>query len=874
MRQLQRLFWLTGMFSVMLASAAQADSLEVSTISAPEVVPVEELNRSEEPEPATTVEEWIGQIEAQEQPDAAAKLAQALTEITGVQVSETENGLELILEAAEPLAEPQTSVTGNALTADIPNAVLALPDEDAFEQFDPAEGIALVSVTNEPGVGGASPTENRVRVSITGVDAPPIAEVRREAQGLVFGVAPGTETDATQGEDAIQVVVTGEQETGYRVPNASTATRTDTPILNIPASIQVIPRQILEDQQATQLNEALRNASSVSTRNSSLSLTESVIIRGFDSSFNIFTNGFRNITGGSAAVRRDVANIEQIEVLRGPASVLYGRGEPGGTINIITKQPLREAYYAVEGAIGSFDFYRPSLDISGPLNSDATVLYRLNAAYENSGAFVDFFNVERFFVAPVLSFQLGENTTLSLEGSYSNDSRPGYQGLPAVGTVLSNPLGDVPRSRNLGDPDIGNVNFTVGEIGYRLEHRFSDNLILRNAFRADFFNQDRNEQLLVTGLQADNRTVNRRASRTTGSNVQFYTLQTELIGTIQTGSIEQELLLGVELGHTRSEGRVFSASAPPIDLFNPVYGLPLLNFNEVFNAVETRNILGVYAQDLISIDDNLTILLGGRFDLVDYQYEDNLDDLFSVGQQDTAFSPRFGIVYQPIPPVSLYASYSRSFSPLGAFGSRNVDGEPFKPTTGESLEAGVKAEFLDGRLLATLAAYQLTRQNLITDDPDRPDFSIQIGEERSRGVELDVIGEILPGLNLIANYAYTDALVTEDNRGFEGNRPNNVPQHSGSLWLTYEIQDGNLQGLGFGTGVFVVGERKGDRANTFDLPGYVRTDAAIYYQRENWQAGLNFRNLFGVDYFESASNRNRVNPGAPFTVLGSISVNF
>lgn len=234
------------------------------------------------------------------------------------------------------------------------------------------------------------------------------------------------------------------------------------------------------------------------------------------------------------------------------------------------------------------------------------------------------------------------------------------------------------------------------------------------------------------------------------------------------------------------------------------------------------------------------------------------------------------MVYQPISPVSLYASYSRSFLPAGLF-TVNADGTTFKPTEGEQFEVGVKTEFLDGKLSATVAAYQITKQNVVAPDPTpgRSNFSIQVGEQQSQGIELDIVGQPIPGLNLIASYAYTDAEITKDTRpAFKGNQPNNVPRHGASLWAAYEIQNGGFKGLGLGAGLFFTGDRKGDLANTFTLPSYVRTDATIFYRRENWRVGLNFKNLFDVDYFESARDRNAVFYGEPFTILGTFSVNF
>jgi iron complex outermembrane receptor protein len=822
---------LAGTLSLLVVSGALAKEMESSS---------------------SNVKQWLAQT------------AQPQVQITGVRVTATDAGLAITLETSAPLVAPTTSVVGNALIVDIADAVLALPEGEEFLSTDPIEGIALVSVTGLP--------NNRVRVAVTGVDAPPTGDLSIESLGLVVAVTPGTETAETD-EDAIQVVVTGEQEEGYVVDNATTATRTDTPIRDVPQSITVIPRQVLEDQRPNSLTDALRNVSGISSGNSSLQYFESPIIRGFDATQSFFTNGTRNTVGGFSTTF-ETANVERIEVLRGPASVLYGQAEPGGIINLVTELPLAEPYYAIEGTIGNFDFYSPSIDFSGPLNADRTIRYRLNALYQNSGTFIDFVDIERFFVAPVLSFQLGENTNLIVEGSYQRRSQTSFIiGLPAVGTVFSNPLGEVDRSRFLGDPDFSALDYETTIAGYRLEHEFSDTWSMRNAFRAEFGNILRDRVIGPGQLEADNQTVTRNAVMTTGDR-QGYSLQTDVIGTVQTGSIEHDLLFGVELRRVNSEAEQFFGSAPSIDLFNPEYGLPSFDIPISFAGRAQDSFVGVYAQDLITIADNLKLLVGGRFDWVEQRYEYTSPDTAPTFQGDTAFSPRAGIVYQPIEPISLYASYSRSFNPEGSFGSFNADGSPFEPTIGEQFEVGVKTDFLDGRLSATLAAYQLTRQNDIVNDPDRPGFSIQVGERRSRGIEFDVLGEILPGWNLIASYAYTDAKITEDTTGFEGNRPNNVPRHSGSLWTTYEIQSGDFQGLGFGAGIFVVGDRPGDLANTFDIPSYVRTDAALFYRRNNWQAQLNFQNLFDVDYFESANSINRVVPGPPFTIRGTVSVRF
>jgi iron complex outermembrane recepter protein len=285
---------------------------------------------------------------------------------------------------------------------------------------------------------------------------------------------------------------------------------------------------------------------------------------------------------------------------------------------------------------------------------------------------------------------------------------------------------------------------------------------------------------------------------------------------------------------------------------------------------------GTYIQDQIALTDSLKLLIGGRYDWISYRNETL--DFGSLGntttepyQNDGAFSPRIGLVYQPSDTVSLYASYSRSFLQSTGF---NPDGRRFESTRGTQYEVGVKTDFLDGALSATLAAYHLTKTNITTPDPDNPLFSIQTGEQQSQGVELNATGEILPGWNIIASYAYTDAEVTEDNTIPEGNRLANVPENQASLWTTYTIQEGDLRGLGFGLGLFYVGERQGDLANSFQLDDYLRTDAAVYYQRGRFRSAINIQNLFDIEYANSSFGRTATERGNPFTIVGSVSWKF
>ncbi len=857
-KKLQGLLWAIGMVSGMAASAA---AQELPSPGSPVLregdSPVETLR--ERPQPATTVKDWVAQIEA------------VTVQVTAVKLERSETGLDIVLETAEgkPLQVDATKfrAEGNRLIAEIPNAVLALPEGQAFSAENPTADIASVQVAQQD--------VNTIRVSVAGTSAPPTTEVTLKTGGLAYSLNPAAD------EPDEEIVVTGEGQRGYRVPNASVGTRTDTPTRDVPFSVQVLPRDLLRDQNVTSINDALKNVpGAVPTLIPSFN-NASFNIRGFR------TGNFVNLSPNSDILKDGIAdptnlfgvqftNIERIEVLKGPASVLFGRGTPGGTINLITKQPLSIPLYEVEATVGSFDFYRGAIDFSGPLNESKTVLYRLNASYQDSGSFVDFLENRNILVAPVISFALSDRTKLTLDFEYQEARTDGFStGLPLVGTILSNPNGKIPRSRNVGEPYFFSDTKIISA-GYNFEHKFSDDWSIRNVFRASFYDLDeiRNS---VSRLGSDNRTVSRDIFDTI-TYYNAYTLVTDVTGKFNTGSVEHKLLFGFDLSRVDNTRTFFGdGTIPPLDIFNPIYNQP---FSIIpgggefrFDQASLTDSLGIYVQDQIKLTENLKLLLGARFDTYKQTDRDFVsNDSFS--QSGSNLSPRFGLVYQPIQPISLYASYSESFTPVisGVFSNR-ADGSPFKPERGRQYEVGIKAD-LSNKLSATLAFFDLTRSNVLTDDPNDSRFSIQTGEQNSQGIELNVSGEILPGWNIYGGYTYTNARLTSDTTFPVGNRLQTSPQNAFSLWTSYELQKGDLKGLGFGLGFFYVGDRAGDLANSFMIPSYFRTDASIFYKQDRLRISLNFRNLFNIDYFETAQNRNRIVPGAPFEVQGTISWRF
>ncbi|MGG6269523.1 TonB-dependent siderophore receptor [Leptolyngbya sp. AN03gr2] len=673
---------------------------------------------------------------------------------------------------------------------------------------------------------------------------------------------------STEEEADEEVVVTGE-ESRYRVPRSNTGTRTDTPVRDIPQSIQIVPRQVLQDRGINTVGDALENVSSVVQRDATGSIFGDLFtIRGFLIQSGITSNVFRDGLPYVIPGRLNTNDIEQVEVLKGPASILFGAGQPGGVINLVSKKPLPNPYYNAEITVGSFDTYRGAIDFSGPFDEQKRSGYRFNLSYEKFNSYRDFVSGNRLSISPVVSAALGKNTTLTVYAQLSSESETADEGIPVIGDRIP----DVPRGRFLGE-DFAEISSTTFNAGYTLEHKISNAWTLRQSSQYLFFEFDRYYPSL-DGIDEATGDISRTAYATTGKYHRFNT-SADVIGKFSTGSIEHTLLFGAEYRYgAENPAFQFSTAYDPINLFNPIYARRPYDRAFEFFRDDNFSTFALYLQDQIALLPNLKLVAGVRYDTArQFRTTQELgSDRAEFEQTDSAWSPRVGLIYQPIPAISLYASYSRSFAP--AFGTRrNLDDATFEPETGRQFEVGMKAD-LSNRLSLTIAAYDLRKQNVETPDPGNPDFTLQTGEQTSRGIELDLVGRILPGWNVIASYAYTDAFISADNDFPVGNRLSEVPYNQASLFTTYEVQRGTLKGLGVGLGLFYVGDRQGDLSNTYVLPGYLRTDALLYYRQNNWRAQLNFRNLFNREYFVSNFSDRFVTPSAPFSVSGSLSIQF
>ncbi|MGG6269911.1 TonB-dependent siderophore receptor [Leptolyngbya sp. AN03gr2] len=824
----QNIAWMLSILSVFVTSiAGAAEPTTVRDVSAP----------------AKTVKEWVAQVEA------------ATAQVIAIRVVPVENRLQVQLDTADGRTlQATTREEGNTLIAEIANAVLVLPSGQSFRAEKPAIDITEITATQI--------NASTVQIRIVGDGIAPIAEVVKSDRGLVLSVEP--DEDASEEE----ITVTGAGQSGYRVPNASTATRTDTPIRDIPASIQVVPQEVLRDRNVRTTAEAVETVSGVLDGSNSYGAPGGTfLIRGFnigEGSGGNLRNGFRDYDYYSVS---SIGTIEQIEVLKGPASVLFSAQEPGGVINTVTKKPLNTPYYNIAFQAGNYGFYQPSIDFSGPLTADRNVLYRFIASYRGAGSYQDFVSSGTTTIAPSITLRLGERTDLNLSYEY-------------VRYFADNPIFEVPL---LSDGSLPPRNFypaypslvlqdvTTNRIGLNLNHRFSENLQVRSNLAIVLNQRTLNRNGFSTLV--DDRILTDSFAEESSEWANSYFGQIDLLGKFNTGSISHQLLAGFDISYLEFDYRAFSTTVPDLDILNPNYDIPRPEYSPGFAYGQLNKSYGIYLQDQIALSNNVKLLIGGRYDWTSSDLEIRSNDTNEPVINDGAFSPRVGLVYQPSDTISLYASYSSSFKPSSGF-SINPDGGAFKPTRGTQYEVGVKTDFLDRKLSATLAAYHLTRTNVITPDPNNPGFSIQTGEARSQGIELDVAGEILPGWKIVASYAYTDAEVTKDNSTPVGNQLDNVPFNQASLWTTYEIQQGNLRGLGFGLGLFYVGARQGDLANSFEIPSYLRTDAAVYYRRDGFNAAVNIRNLFDVDSIRYSFGRTFIQRDAPLTITGSIGWTF
>ncbi|MCR8718247.1 TonB-dependent receptor [Pseudomonas syringae] len=677
----------------------------------------------------------------------------------------------------------------------------------------------------------------------------------------------GVELDTLQieGHHDAQSMAIGITE-GYRVARSTVGTKTDTALRDIPQSIQVVPRQVLEDQQATSLADAVSNVSSIQRGNTHGGTVESFFMRGFQAT----TYAIGGVLTNSLVVRpeilTDLVNVERVEVLKGPASVLYGRGNPGGLINIVTRRPSFVPEGQVKLQAGYYDYQRGQAWVSGPLSEKNGLAGSLAMAYQTKGSFREHYrDTHRRHVAPTLFWAPSEVTRVEMGLEYTETDSPYDRGLQIIGDRIDS------RHKIFLDEPWSHASSDKEAAWLKVEHDANDWLTLRQVTRWDHSTKDM-LNISQRALQADGRTITRRA---TDFDEAIYSLSTqyEALMRFTTGGLQHNALVGLEAVNGKRNVTMLRANLASIDLYNPVLGAQPGPFTFGEDSRFEQSSYGVYLQDQIDLSEQWKLLLSVRWDKVDqrnrnYAVNGSYADV-DIDPSDT--SPRVGVVYQPTDRLSLYASYSTSFAPQSRL---TRDSTVLDPETGKQYEVGAKYDIIPDRLSGTLSAFEITRENLATTDPIDTAYSIQTGEQRVRGLELDVSGNIQDGWNVIGNIALLDAKLTKDSRLEEGARLEGVPIVSGSIWSTYQLQEGQLRGLGFGGGVFYAGKRYGDLANSYSASGYARTDLTVFYDlNKNVRLSLNARNIFDRDYMETVASAGNY-AGEPASVIATVAAGF
>lgn len=654
---------------------------------------------------------------------------------------------------------------------------------------------------------------------------------------------------------------------GYRATRSATSTKTDTALRDSPQTINVVPRQVIGDQQDLRLTDAVTNVSNVVPGSTVQGRSQNYLIRGFSTQVFAVDGVLTNPAFAFYPVERDLANAERVEVIKGPASVLFGRGDPGGVVNIVTRRPTLEPSGELSVLGGGFGLRRVQGSVSSALLGSDTFAGRISFAAQEDPTFRNIGDNtnSRTFIAPAFTWTPSPDTRVYVNSEFTQQHSQYDEGLIAYrGRV---PLDNI--SRYYGTPwsrYYGEFNSTT----LRIEHDVNENLTLRQIVNGQWgvFHVFASR---ATGVNAAGTTVARRES-TVDSTFAAVDTQSEAVLKFDTFGIGHTALFGFEYVNGFRHPLSLQGVLPSTSFLNPSFGAMPVGLTLQQDLRQKLELFGFYAQDQIALTPQLQLVVGARFDLGTQFYfarTPNSPRTIPPDQDLFGASPRVGLIYRPVDPLTVYASYATSFAPQTA-NVLNVTNP--KPETGEQVEIGTRIDILPTLTLSG-SAFHITRNNVAANDPVNPGYSVITGQQQSQGFEADLAGEILPGWNVIGGVGFLDAKITEDRIYPVGNRLAGVPHFSGSLWTTYEFHEGWLRGLGLGAGVTYVGRRTGDLNNSYSVGAYARVDAALWYDfDERWRLSVNLRNLTDARYIEQPFNQFNNTPGAPFSAIAAIRV--
>jgi iron complex outermembrane receptor protein len=677
---------------------------------------------------------------------------------------------------------------------------------------------------------------------------------------------------------AVRVRGTAEQESatspvsGYRAKRSGTATKTDTPLNEVPQSISVIGAEQLRDQASPNMQEALRYTAGVRTETYGIdNRGDWFSLRGGSNGSMLIDGLRRPRTGSWGIIREEPYAFERIEVLRGPASVIAGQNGPGGVVNLVSKRPLAERAAEVGVQLGNYNHKQVQADLTGPLHDDGTWLYRVVALTKRSDTQVDHAFDERDLLAPSLTWRPNSDTALTVYAQYQRDESGNLNAFfPAVGTLLPAPNGPIPMKTFISEPDWDTYGGDRVRFGWQFERRLNDTWSVRHNLRNDrtegtmrtmyaaWFDGFRN----AAGDPDPNGTYLNRLFYAVDDKDRVTNADLLLEGRLRTGPVAHTLLLGADALHSRGGQRYYfplDLAATPLDVYNPVYGsFPLPALPDVPEVVTRVRRIGVLVQDQMKIDDRWVVVAGLRRDKSSTAVE-------GTKQKDWATSANLGAVWLA-GDWAPYVNYSESFEPVSGRSSTN---QPFKPQRGKQLEAGVKWQFSE-QLSASAAVYELREKNRLNEDPANMNFSVQLGEVTVKGLETELAGR-LASWDLTAQYSYTDAQITQTSEAavrYLGQQLEAIPKHSASLWAVHRFAA--VPGLRAGFGVRHIG-KSSDGVNNLQVPAVELFDAMVDYDTGTWRFALNANNLTDKKYIASCLERGDCWFGSRRRVVASVT---
>ena len=641
-----------------------------------------------------------------------------------------------------------------------------------------------------------------------------------------------------------------------RVKDVTTATRTSTPARYVPQAIDSVKTSNVLDYGINSLGEALSGIPNVSS--TADTRFDSLRIRGFDASNDFYLDGIRD----DSQYVRDLHNIERIEVLKGPAAVLYGRGSQGGIINRVSKMPQFGRQSSIQAQGGSEDLRSLYADLS--TDPSDTISLRLNMGNEDKNSFRDNVSGNRQLFAPSMSWQITPDLNWLVQYEYSRYNRTPDRGIPSINGRPA----DVSRGTSYGGKN-DYIDDKTQNLRSRLSYELSENWQLRHTLGV-FKLDSEFENTYLTGYNPITNRVDRQSWQQDMSTRNIFN-NLEIEGGFDTFGLEHRLLTGLEIGSQRRDPKLFKAlSAPSVDLYNPDRNLrttgAMPTFSDSHTEVESQ---GLYVQDQIRFNDQWQVLAGLRYDRFDIESTNYLKKTDRTeDRQSHSTSPRLGVVWTPLENHSFYASWTKTFSPVGggligitpgAVGNTN----DLSPELTKQKEIGVKSDWMGDRLSTTLAVYELELYNRRTKDPLNPTITLLSGLQRSRGIELTASGKLGGNWYVRGGIGLQDATVVKDNNGLEGKRINGVAKRNGSLFITWKPE----MGWYAETGLTLVGQRYADNMNTTVLPGYGRWDALAGYREKDWDVSGALTNLTDRYYYESATSAAQIMPGEPRSLV-------